>query len=107
LVANRFWQEYLLDNASNTITTLCAVVSESSFKVSLSLTIFFSGTILLIFNPPIISGGTARMTNRGASNNSLIRHGQNQASVEITLFNGGENCYKPEVKNVACHSKGN
>ena len=37
------------------------------------------------------------MTNRGAANSSLIRHGQNQATVEITLFNGGENAYKPEV----------
>ena len=38
------------------------------------------------------------MTNRGAANSSLIRHGQNQATVEISLYNGGENAYKPEVR---------
>jgi hypothetical protein len=42
-------------------------------------------------------GGTARMSNRGSSNNGLIRMGQSQTTVEITLYNSGENAYKPEV----------
>lgn len=37
------------------------------------------------------------MSNRGSSNNGLIRMGQNQTVVEITLHNSGENAYKPEV----------
>jgi hypothetical protein len=37
------------------------------------------------------------MTNRGSSNHGLIRQGQSQASVEISLYNRGENAFKPEV----------
>ena len=37
------------------------------------------------------------MTNRGQANSGLIRQGQSSATVEISLYNGGENTYKPEV----------
>jgi len=43
------------------------------------------------------SGGSARMTNRGTANSGLIRQGQSSTTVEISLYNGGENTYKPEV----------
>lgn len=37
------------------------------------------------------------MSNRGTSNNGLIRLGQNQTTVEVSLQNVGENAFKPEV----------
>ncbi len=40
-------------------------------------------------------GGTAKMTQRGKSNKSFIRTDQAQANVEISLFNVGENAYRP------------
>lgn len=40
-------------------------------------------------------GGTAKMTNRGKANKNFIRTGQTQASVEISLYNVGENAYRP------------
>ena len=40
-------------------------------------------------------GGSARMSNRGSSNKNFIRTNQSQASVEISLFNRGENAWKP------------
>lgn len=42
-------------------------------------------------------GGTARTSNRGTSNKGFIRTGQTQASVEIQLYNGGENTYRNEL----------
>ena len=39
-------------------------------------------------------GGTARTSNRGTSNKGFIRTGQAQATVEIQLYNGGENTYR-------------
>jgi chromosome segregation ATPase len=39
-------------------------------------------------------GGTARTSNRGSSNKAFIRNGQNRATVEIHLYNGGENAYR-------------
>ena len=40
-------------------------------------------------------GGTARLSNRGSANRNFIRTNQPTASVEISLFNRGENSYKP------------
>jgi len=42
-------------------------------------------------------GGSAKSTNRGTANHQLVRHGQNEATVEVTLYNGGDDAYKPEV----------
>ena len=42
-------------------------------------------------------GGTAKNSNRGSSNKSFIRHGQNSATVEITLSNAGETPYRHDL----------
>ena len=42
-------------------------------------------------------GGSARMSNRGAGNTGLIRQGQASATVEISLYNGGEHAFKEEI----------
>ena len=40
-------------------------------------------------------GGGSKITNRGSANKNLIRTGQGQASVEISLYNRGETAYRP------------
>ena len=40
-------------------------------------------------------GGNARLANRGTTNKNFIRTNQPNASVEVALFNKGENAYKP------------
>jgi hypothetical protein len=40
-------------------------------------------------------GGSARMSNRGSANRNFIRTNQASANVEISLYNRGENAYKP------------
>ena len=42
-------------------------------------------------------GGSARTSNRGSNNKNLIRNGETQASVEITLNNQGDEAYRPEL----------
>ena len=39
-------------------------------------------------------GGGSKITNRGSANKNLIRTGQGQASVEISLYNRGETAYR-------------
>ena len=39
-------------------------------------------------------GGNARLANRGTTNKNFIRTNQPNASVEVALFNRGENAYK-------------
>lgn len=42
-------------------------------------------------------GGSARISNRGNSNKNLIRNGENQAVVEIDLYNKGEDGYRKDL----------
>lgn len=48
-------------------------------------------------------GGSARMANRGSSNKGFIRTGQSQATVEVKLYNKGENSYRPDIYGDVIH----
>ena len=51
-------------------------------------------------------GGNARLANRGTTNKNFIRTNQPNASVEVALFNQGENEYK-RVSDTICTDKMN
>ena len=56
----------------------------------------------MIFQSAVLSaivfalGGSAATSNRGKSNKGLIRAGSDSATVEVTLWNKGDEAYRPE-----------